>query len=62
MEMNQFVAVTDDPAFCLGTTLLYTDTCNNVHVAFETFLSRTQKKEILNEVSELGNKFLEFCN
>ena len=54
MEMNQFVAVTDDPAFCLGTTLLYTDTCNNVHVAFETFLSRTQNKEILNEVSELG--------
>ena len=28
MEINQFVAVTDDPEFCLGTTLLYIDTRN----------------------------------
>ena len=28
MELNQFVAVTDDPEFCLGTTLF--DTCDNV--------------------------------
>ena len=29
MEINQFVAVTDDPEFCLGTTLLYIDTRNS---------------------------------
>ena len=28
MEINQFVAVTNDPEFCLGTTLLYIDTRN----------------------------------
>ena len=28
MEINQFVVVTDDPEFCLGTTLLYIDTRN----------------------------------
>ena len=28
MEINQFVAVTDDPEFSLGTTLLYIDTRN----------------------------------
>ena len=28
MEINQFVAVTDDPEFCLGKTLLYIDICN----------------------------------
>ena len=39
MELNQFAAVRDDPEFCLGTILLYIDTCNSVHVAFETFIS-----------------------
>ena len=29
VEINQFVAVTDDPEFCLETTLLYNDTRNN---------------------------------
>ena len=29
MEIKQFVVVTDDPEFCLGTTLLYIDTRNN---------------------------------
>ena len=28
MEINQFVAVTNNPEFFLGTTLLYIDTCN----------------------------------
>ena len=28
MEIKQFVVVTDDPKFCLGTTLLYIDTRN----------------------------------
>ena len=28
MEIKQFVVVTDDPEFCLGTTLLYIDTRN----------------------------------
>ena len=28
MEINQFVAVTDDPELSLGTTLLYIDTRN----------------------------------
>ena len=28
MELNQFFAVTDDPEFCRGTTLLYVDTRN----------------------------------
>ena len=28
MEINQFVAVTDDPEFSLGTTPLYIDTRN----------------------------------
>ena len=28
MEINQFVAVTNNPDFCLGTTLLYIDTRN----------------------------------
>ena len=30
MEINQFVAVTDDPEVCLGTTLLYIDTRNTI--------------------------------
>ena len=30
MEINQFVAVTDNPEFCLGTTLLYIDTHDTV--------------------------------
>ena len=29
MEIKQFVVVTDDPEFCVGTTLLYIDTRNN---------------------------------
>ena len=29
MEIKQFVVVTDDPEFCLGTTLLFIDTRNN---------------------------------
>ena len=28
MEIKQFVVVTDDPEFCLGTTLFYIDTRN----------------------------------
>ena len=28
MEIKQFVVVTNDPEFCLGTTLLYIDTRN----------------------------------
>ena len=30
VKINQFVAVTDDPEFCLGTTLLYIDTRNTI--------------------------------
>ena len=29
VEITQFVAVTDDPEFCLGTTPLYIDTRKN---------------------------------
>ena len=29
VEISQFVAVTDDPQFCLGTAVLYIDTCSN---------------------------------
>ena len=29
MEIKQFVVVTDDPEFCLGTTLLFIDTRNS---------------------------------
>ena len=33
MEINQFVAVTNNPDFCLGTTLLYIDT-HNTNIQF----------------------------
>ena len=29
VEIKQFVVVTDDPEFCLGTTLLFIDTRNS---------------------------------
>ena len=29
VEIKQFVVVTDDPEFCLGTTLLFIDTHNS---------------------------------
>ena len=32
---KKFVADTDDPEFCLGTTLLYIDTRNTCHNWFE---------------------------
>ena len=38
MEIEQFVVVTDDPEFCLGTTLLYIDTRN-------TFLNGNEKRK-----------------
>ena len=54
MEINQSVAVTDDPEFCLRTTPLYIDTRNsncrkcklcgekqNANLAFDLFLDLT---------------------
>ena len=43
MEINQFVAVTDDPEFCLGTTLLYIDTRNNMTILVKTPISLAQR-------------------
>ena len=36
VEINQFVAVTDDPEFCLGTTLLYIETRNTDEEQLQT--------------------------
>ena len=40
MEIKQFVVVTNDPEFCLGTTLLYIDTRNTYssYLFLELFL------------------------
>ena len=43
MEINQFVAVTDDPDFCLGTTLHYIDTRNNITILVKTTISLAQR-------------------
>ena len=45
MDINQFIAVTDDPEFCLGTTLLYIDTRND-HVWYHltSLLARLYQK------------------
>ena len=37
MEVKQFVVVTDDPEFCLGTTLLYIDTRNTNWLFFTVY-------------------------
>ena len=37
MEINQFVALTDDTEFCLGTTLLYINTRNSTFIYFILF-------------------------
>ena len=54
MELNQFVAVGDDPEFCLGTTLLYIDIVRVCMLRLKPLSLEHTKKEIPNEVSELG--------
>ena len=44
MEINQFVAVTDDPEFSLGTTLLYIDT-RNIGEFLEPLEKQTSRSE-----------------
>ena len=44
MEINQFVAVTNNPEFFLGTTLLYIDTCNT-NIQFLQTVSNFFNKE-----------------
>ena len=56
MEINQFVAVTNDPEFCLGTTLLYIDTRNigEFLEPLEKQISRS-KRTFKNETSKFIN-------
>ena len=44
MEINQFVAVTNNPEFFLGTTLLYIDT-RNTNIQFLQTVSNFFNKE-----------------
>ena len=50
-EIKQFVVVTEDPEFCLGTTLLYIDTRNNHQLTYclalffvELYMCRTKNQ------------------